>query len=180
MNHKSNGKASRKKINLVDAVIAVVFLMSLAVTIYLTVTLAFSDGDGSSGSGMPVEYSLTVNNIDAERYGITLNEQTGIAECDFLKIGDTLYTDDAKSIGKLVSIRYEVATGSTGKTDNDGSLIYAEYPGRVNLILTVRGELSGDALEIGDLKLRVGKTISFHTSGYNADAKIMSVDTEVE
>ena len=181
MNHRSNIKTSRKRINPVDAVIAIMFLLSLAAAIYLTVTLVFSGKNGGDASGAPVEYSLTVENVDAERYGITLNEQTGIAECDFLKIGDKLYTDgDVQEIGKLVSIRYEVATGSTGKTDNDGTLIYAEYPGRVNLILTVRGELTGDTLSIGDLKLRVGKEVSFHTSGYNADGKIVSVDTEVE
>ena len=180
MNQKSGVKKSRKRLNPVDAVIAIVFLLSLAVTVYLTVSLAFSKDDGKEGTDIPVEYSLMIENVNTERYGITLNEQTQIAECDFLKIGDTLYTDGGENIGKVVSIRYEVATASTGKTDSDGALIYAELPGRVNLILTVRGKLTDESLQIGALDLRVGKQISFHTSVYNADAKIISVNTEVE
>ena len=50
----------------------------------------------------------------------------------------------------------------------------------MNLILTVRGKLTDESLQIGALDLRVGKQISFHTSVYNADAKIRSVNTEVE
>lgn len=180
MNQKNSVKKTRKRLNPVDAVIAIVFLLSLAVTVYLTVSLAFSKDDGKEGTDVPVEYSLMIENVNVERYGILLNEQTQMAECDFLKIGDTLYFDDAQSIGKIVSIKYEVATQSTGKTDSDGALIYAELPGRVNLILTVRGKLTDDSLQIGDLDLRVGKQIAFHTSDYNTDAKIVSVNTEVE
>ncbi len=180
MNRKPNQKTSKRRINAVDAVIAIVFLLSLAASVYLTLSLTLANGE-SEGSGAPVEYSLVVENVDAARYGITLSEQTGSAECDFLKIGDRLFIgEDAKAIGKLVSIRYEPATGSTGQTDDNGTLIYAEYPGRVNLILTVRAELSGKSLQIGDLQLRVGKEISFHTAEYTASGKILSVDTEVE
>lgn len=180
MNQKPKIKKSRKRINPVDAVIAIVFLLSLAATVYLTVSLAFSKDDGGEGNDVPVEYSLMIENVNTERYGIVLNEQTQIAECDFLKIGDTLYLDGSNAIGKIVSIRYEVATESTGKTDSDGALIYAELPGRVNLILTVRGKLADDTLRIGALDLRVGKQVPFHTPGYNAEAEIVSVNTEVE
>ena len=180
MNQNNSVKKTRKRLNPVDAVIAIVFLLSLAVTVYLTVSLAFSKDDGNDGTDIPVEYSLMIENVNIERYGIVLNEQTQMAECDFLKIGDTLYFDDAQNIGKVVSIKYEVATQSTGQTDSEGALIYAELPGRVNLILTVRGKLTDDSLRIGDLDLRVGKQIALHTSGYNTDAKIVSVNTEVE
>lgn len=181
MSHKSDIKSKRRRINPVDAVIAVIFLLSLAAMIYLTVTLAFADDGAADGSGTPVEYRLSIDNVDAERFGITLNEQAGTAECDFLKIGDTLYNEEGSTvIGKLTSIQYEVATGSTEISDAEGNLIYAEYPGRINLILTVRGELSEDSLAVGDLEIRVGKPISFHTSQYCAEAEILAVNTEVE
>ncbi len=181
MNHKSDVKSTKKRINSVDAVIAVVFLLSLAAMIYFAVTLAFSEEGSAMGGGDSVEYRIAIENVDAKRFGITLNEQLGTAECDFLKIGDTLYSDEnAKVLGKLVSIHYEISTASTGKSDGEGNLVYAELPGSVDLILTVRGELSKDSLTVGDLDLRIGKCISFHTSGYCADAEILSINTEVE
>ncbi len=181
MSNKSNTRSSGRKINPVDAVIAIVFLLSVVATVYLTVSLVFSDQQNDGGSGTPVEYRLSIENVDVERYGITLNEQAGTAECDFLKIGDTIYSDDgADVIGKLVSIQYESSTGSTGMSDGDGNLVYAEYPGKIDLILTVRAELSDDTLTVGELSLRIGKQISFHSASYFASAEIISVDTEVE
>lgn len=181
MSYKSNTGSSKRKINPVDAVIAIVFLLALAATVYLTVSLAFADPNADDGTGSPVEYRMCVKSVDVERYGITLNEQAGTVECDFLKIGDTLYSDDGTAvIGKLASIQYEPSTASTGISDEEGNLIYAECPGKVDLILTVRGELAEDALTVGDLKLRIGKLISFHTASYFAEGEILSINTEVE
>lgn len=181
MSIKSNTRSYKRKINPVDAVIAIVFLLSLAATVYLTVTLAFADQSAGAEAGKPVEYRISVEYVDVERYGITLNEQAGTAECNFLKIGDTVYSDDGSDvIGKLVSIQYEPSTASTGLSDDEGKLVYAECPGRVDLILTIRSEQSGDTLTVGGEDLRIGKQISFHTEGYFAKAEILSINTEVE
>lgn len=176
MSEKSQVK-SAKKINLVDAVIAVVFMLALVAAIYLTVTIAFSDGIPGDEVRKQVEYRLCIENIEAERFGITLDDQTGAAKCDFLQIGDVLYSEDGSTqIGKISSIQYEIATGSTGMTDSEGNLIYAEYPGRINLILIVRGELDSGTTE----SVRVGEPLSFHTPDYTASAKVLAVDTEVK
>lgn len=180
MNHKAEIKSSKKKLNPVDAIIAIVFLLALAATVYLTVTIAFSDAS-SGDSGTAVEYRLKIENVDIERFGITLDEPTATAECSFLQLGDTLYTSDGSDvIGKLSAIQYEMTTASTGKSDSEGNLIYAECPGRVNLILTVRGEISDQTLNIGNLSIRIGGEITFHTPDYFATATVLSVDTEVE
>lgn len=182
MNHNSDHKSSKKKINPVDAVIAIIFVLALVAAVYLTVTIAF-DEDASSvdSSQTQVEYRLCVANVDVERFGITLDEQTGTAKCDFLQIGDLLYSADGSiQIGKLSSIQYEITTGSTGVTDSEGNLIYAEYPGRVNLILTVRGESEMNSVSMGDQSIRVGGEISFHTPDYTATAEVLSVETEVK
>ncbi len=182
MNRKSEIKNSKKRLNPVDAVIAVVFLLSLAAMVYFALNLAFTDnGSKADGSGTPVEYRLTIENIDAERLGIVLDEESGTAECDFLKIGDLLYNPSGSAtIGKLAAIRYEAAVGSTGKSDGEGNLIYAEYPGRINLILTVRAELPEDTLSVGGMDIRIGKQMEFHTASYYATARIVAVETEVD
>ncbi len=175
MNHKSELK-SKKRINPVDAVIAVVFMLSLVAAIYLTVTIAFSDDPSKVESQAQMEYRLCIENVEVERFGITLDDQTGTAKCNFLQIGDILYDSEGEPIGKLSSIQYVVTTGSTGVTDSDGNLVYAEYPGRVNLILTVRGE----AEKIQSSAIFVGGEFSFHTTDYTATAKVLSVDKEVQ
>jgi hypothetical protein len=176
MSGKSELK-SVKKINLVDAIIAVVFMLALVAAIYLTVTIAFSDDIPGNEVQKQVEYRLCIENVDIERFGISLDDQTGAAKCDFLQIGDVLYSEDgSEQIGKISSIQYENATGSTGVTDSEGNLIYAEYPGRVNLILIVRGELDSDTTDA----VRVGGLLSFHTPDYTANAKVLAVDTEVK
>lgn len=182
MNRKAELKSPKRKINPVDAVIGVVFLLALVSVIYLIVSIGLSDQTASgSEAGVMIEYRLQIEDIAVDRFNIALDETTGTAECDFLKIGDSLYNADGSAvIGKLTAVQYEATTGSTGKTDSEGNLIYAEYPGRVDLILTVRGELSDDSLTVGGESVRVGKQIDFHTSTYHAVAEVVSVDTEVE
>ena len=175
MNHRTEIK-SKKRINPVDAVIAVIFMLSLIAAVYLTVTIAFADDQAKSQAQTQMEYRLCVENVEIERFGIALDERTGTAKCDFLQIGDILYSEEGEQIGKLSSIQYVVATGSTGVTDSDGNLIYAECPGRVNLVLNVRVE--SDQAESS--MLRVGGEFSFHTPDYTATAKVLSVDTEVQ
>lgn len=176
MNQKTEHK-SKKRINPVDAVIAVVFLLALVSAIYLTVTIAFADDASATENKTQIEYRLCIENVEVERFGLQLDDQSGTAKCDFLQIGDVLYSADGSTqMGKISSIQYEVTTGSTGVTDSEGNLIYAEYPGRVNLILTVRGEAEQSVTAL----IRVGGELPFHTSDYTATAQVLSVDTEVQ
>ena len=168
---------SKKRINLVDAVIAVIFMLALVVATYLTVSIAFADETSDNEVKTQVEYRLRIENVEVERFGISLDHQSGTAKCDFLQIGDVLYNaGDNEQIGKLTSLQYENATGSTGVTDSEGNLVYADYPGRVNLILIVRYESVSDA----SLPVRVGRDLSFHTVDYTATAKVLSVESEVK
>lgn len=182
MNQKAINQSPRRKINTVDAIIGIIFLLALVTMVYLLISVVFSDNQKTEdGAGIAVEYRVQIPNVDVERFGIALDEASGAMECSFLQIGDILYTEDGSdSLGKLTAIQYEVSTASTGYTDSEGNLIYAECPGRVNLILTVRGELSDDTLTVGGVPIRVGGELPFHTPAYHAAAKILSVETEVE
>lgn len=179
---KTKFKSRLKRINPVDAVIAIIFLVSLITMAYLFVGVVLSDGDaGQDVSVKPVEFRVVISNVNTERLGIVTDEISGTAECDFLKIGDVVYNQDGTAqLGKLVSIDYRVSTASTGYSDSEGNLIYAECPGQIDLILTVRGEEKENTRTIGGQSIRVGAELEFHTHSYFAKGKIVSMDREVQ
>ena len=183
---KDNGKRKIKsrirKINPVDAVIAVIFLLSLAVMIYLFVGVVLSENESGKDESMkPVEYRVVIPNVSVERFGLTTNESNGTVECDFLKIGDAVYDQQGTvKLGELVAIGYTVSTASTGHTDSEGNLIYAECPGQIDLILTVRGAEKENTLTIGGKAIRVGAELEFHTPSYFAKGKIVAINREVQ
>ena len=175
-------KSRLKRINPVDAVIAIIFLVSLITMAYLFVGVVLSEGDDNQDASVkPMEFRVVISNLSTERFGIVTDEISGTAECDFLKIGDVVYNQDGSAqLGKLVAIGYKVSTASTGYTDSEGNLIYAECPGQIDLILTVRGEEKENKLTVGGQPIRVGAELEFHTHSYFAKGKIVSIDREVQ
>ena len=183
---KDNGKmklrSRLRRINPVDAVIAIVFLLSLAAMAYLFIGVVLSESEsGKDDSLRPVEYRVVIPNVSIDRFGLSADEISGTVECDFLKIGDTVYSQaGASKLGELVAIGYEVSTASTGHTDSEGNLIYAECPGQIDLILTIRGEEKENTLTVGGESVRVGAELEFHTPSYFACGKVISIDREVQ
>lgn len=179
---KVKSKSRLRKINPVDAVIAIVFLLSLMAMVYLFTGVVFSESETSEETSVTeVEYRLMIPNVNIDRFELTVDEVSGTVECSFLKIGDVLYNSNgSEQLGELVSIQYEVSTASTGHTDSEGNLIYAECPRQIDLILTVRGKQNVNTLTIGGEAIRVGKELEFHTPSYYAVANIVSIDREVE
>lgn len=183
---KDNGKMKLKsrlrKINPLDAVIAIVFLLSLATMAYLFVGVVLAESEsGKDDSLRPVEYRVVIPGVSVDRFGLSADEVSGTVECDFLKIGDTVYNSQGTAkLGELVAIGYEVTTASTGYTDSEGNLIYAECPGQIDLILTIRGDEKENTLTVGSESVRVGAELEFHTPSYFASGKIISIDREVQ
>ena len=179
---KTKFKSRIKRINPVDAVIAIIFLVSLITMGYLFVGVVLSDGEANRDDSLkPVEFRVVIPNVSVERFGIVTDELSGTVECDFLKIGDAVYNQEGSvQLGELVSIGYTVSTASTGYTDSEGNLIYAECPGQIDLILTVRGKEKENTLTVGGEAIRVGAMLEFHTPSYFAEGKIVSIDREVE
>ncbi len=183
---KDNGKLKLKsrlrKLNPVDAVIAIIFLFSLVAMVYLFTGVVFSESDaGEDTSLKPVEYRVVIPHVSIDRFGLVIDEIGGTVECDFLKIGDTVYNQQGTAkLGEVVAIGYEASTASTGHTDSEGNLIYAECPGQIDLILTVRGEEKENTLTVGGESIRVGAELEFHTPSYFATGKIVAIDREVQ
>lgn len=183
---KENGKmkfrSRLRKINPVDVVIAIIFILSIVAMVYLFTGVVFSERENSQDSSViPVEYRVVISDVNIDRFGMVPDEITGTVECDFLKIGDILYNyDGSAQLGKVVAISYEKSTAPTGYTDSAGNLVYAECPRYINLILTVRGEENVNTMTVGGEAIRVGKDLVFHTPSYYAKGEVIAVSREVQ
>lgn len=179
--NRSQPKVKRKKISPVDIVIAVIFLIALVSMIYLMVALFTDNGGADAKDGVAADCRLRIENIDAERFAITVNEVTGGVECAFLKAGDEVYDPQSgEAIGRITAVAYEKATAATGEVDEEGNLVYAEYPGHIDLILTLRTELdSEERYTVGGLDLQLGENIALRTASYEASALVEDLETGV-
>lgn len=179
--NRSQTKIKRRKISPVDIVIAVIFIVALLSMIYLAVTLFTDDGNSSVNAGVSADCTLKIENVDIERYGITLNEVTGSVECAFLQAGDQVYDPQSgEAVGRITAVTYELATASSGEVDEEGNLIYVEYPGYVNLILTLRTEFASEQdRTVGSLGLQLGRTIHLQTASYEAAAEVIGMEMGV-
>lgn len=168
-----------KKFSPIDVVIAVIFLVALFSMAYLIITLVTDDGSAAKTEGVAADCQLVIENVDTERFGITINEVTGAVECEFLQVDDQVYDPQSgEAIGKITAIAYEKAAATSGEVDEEGNLIYVEYPGHVDLILTLRTELSSaQNYSVGSLQLRIGQNIHLRTASYEATAWVEDVET---
>lgn len=179
--NQSEIKSKRKKISPVDVVIAVIFLVALLSMIYLLVVLLGDNESIDEREGVTADCQLIVESVDIERFGITLNEVNESIECAFLQAGDQVYDPQSgEVIGRITAITYEIATVATGEVDEEGNLIYAEYPGHINLVLTVRTELESETdWTAGSVSMQVGKEITLRTASYEATALVAGMETGV-
>lgn len=179
--NRSEIKTKKRRISPVDIVIAVIFLIALLSMIYLTVTLLSDDRSANTGAGIAADCRLRIKQIEVERFGITLNEVTGGVEAAFLNAGDQVYDPESgESIGRVTAVTYEIATAPTGEVDEEGNLIYAEYPGYIDLIVTVRTELASETdRTVGSLNLQLGRELKLRTASYEADALVVGMETGV-
>lgn len=179
--NQSEIKSKRKKISPVDIVIAVIFLVALLSMIYLLVVLLGDDKSSDTNEGVAADCRLIVENVDIERFSITLNEVNESIECSFLKAGDQVYDPlSGELIGRITAITYEISTEATGMADEEGNLIYAEYPGHIDLVLTVRTELESETeWTAGGVNMQVGKEITLRTASYEATALVAGMETGV-
>lgn len=178
--NRTENKSKRKKISVVDIVIAVIFLAALVAMIYLMVAL-LTDESADDADGVQADCLLRIEQVDTERFGITLNEVTGGAECAFLKAGDQVYDPESgEAIGRITAVTYEISTASSGEIDEEGNLVYIEYPGCVDLIITVRTEVASEQdRTVGSLNLRLGSEIDLRTATYEAAATVVGMETGV-
>ncbi len=166
--------------NFVDWILILVALVFAGVFVYFAF---FSELDlfGAKDEKVSVQYTVRIENVNADMLGISIADNKGTLNCDFIDAKDRVYDcKSGKAIGRVTSVKYERSLEPTGAVNQSGELVYAEYPGHIDIIITVSGSgsISDGIYNINDYELRVGSDIEFRTEGYTAVGKCMSVKGE--
>ncbi len=184
MKSEENVKQNKRKLNVIDIVIIIIASCGvLAVIIFAFMMLRGSSGDSngegdSKDAGGAYEYVIMVPKINTDLYSITKGADY-VVGCPSLQVGDTVYErESGKSIGEIISITYREHREPTNRYGTNGELIYADYVGYIDLIITVEAEPDGDlgVLEVNGCELRAGADLKFRTYGFYGDGSIISVD----
>lgn len=166
-----NAKINKKKPNVVDVIVVSVIICGLAAIVFFGVMMlkdgfSFFKEDGDEQPN--VEYTFRMSEVDVSLYSITKGADN-IVGCPSLQVGDTVYDQlSGKALGQISAIYYEECKASTGMTDENGNLIYSDYPGYVDLIITVQAvsEKDGGVCSVDGYEVRIGNELRFRTYGF--------------
>lgn len=175
---RSTKKHSGRRMNFVDWVLILIVIACVGAFVYFAF---FSELDlfGTKEEKASIQYTVKIENVNAKMLGINVSDSKGALNCDFIDTKDRVY--DCKTgelIGRVISVEYEKSLEPTGAVDEHGNLIYDQYPGYIDIIITVSagGSISDDGIySINGYELRVGADIEFRTEGYTATGKCISV-----
>lgn len=171
-------KHSGRRMNFIDWLLVLIALVCVGIFVYFAFFSEFGLF-GSKEEKVSVQYTVKIENVNAEMLGISAEGEKGTLNCDFIDTKDRVY--DCKTgnlIGRVTSVKYEKAYELTGALDEDGDLVYAPYVGYIDIIITVSasGSISDDGIySINDYEIRVGSEIEFRTEGYTAVGKCTGV-----
>ena len=174
---RSAKKHSGRKMNFIDWLLVLIALACAGTFVYFAFFSELELFD-SKDEKVSVQYTVKIENVNAELLGISVEGDKGTLNCDFIDTKDKVY--DCKtgtSIGRVTSVKYERSYKATGVLDEYGDLIYAPYPGHIDIIITVSssGSISDGIYSINGYEIRVGSEIEFRTEGYTAVGKCTAV-----
>ena len=175
---RSAKRHSGRRMNFIDWLLVLIVLACVGAFVYFAF---FSELDlfGTKEEKVSVQYTVKIENVNAEMLGISIDGNSGALNCDFIDTKDRVY--DCKTgtlIGRVTSVKYEQSYKATGALDEYGDLVYAPYVGYIDIIITVSssGSFSADGIySIDGYEIRVGSEIDFRTEGYTAVGKCTGV-----
>ena len=178
VNARSTKKRGGRRMNFVDWLLVLIALACIGAFVYFAF---FSELDifGTKEEKASVQYTVKIENVNADMLGVSLNGEKGELNCDFIDTKDKVY--DCKTgnlIGRVTSVRYERSLEFTGELDEHGSPVYAPYADYIDIIITISasGSISDERVySINGYEIRVGADIEFRTEGYTAIGKCTSV-----
>ena len=87
------------------------------------------------------------------------------------------FEQNSKEIGKVVSVEYEPYMESTGEVNESGELIYCEYPGYINILITVQttAEKLDHGYTVSGMDLLSNSRIEFRTQTYVGVGNIVKI-----
>ncbi len=168
---------TKKRLTFIDIVLILAVLGLAAFVVY---SVFFADETSSGDDAVTIEYQIKVEKIRYADFGITLLDDNKIS-CEFLLTDETVYAG-SKEIGKVLAVEYEPYFESTGEVNESGELIYCEYPGYINLLITVqtKAEKTDAAYSVSGVSLLANKEISFRTRTFCQNAEIVKITEKGE
>ena len=170
---------TKRKFTFIDIILVLAILGLAGFVIY---GVFFADQNVQGEKAVEVEYQIKVEKIRYEDYEIELLSDGKITS-DFLLKNETVYlASNSKEIGKVVSVEYEPYTQSTGEVNELGELIYSEYPGYINILITVQtnAENTQNGYSVSGVDLLMGSEIEFRTQTYFGVANITKISGKGE
>ena len=170
-----SGKVTKgkNKFTFVDIVLIAAILVVAALIVY---NVFIADGDASAKDSVEVEYKVLIEKVKADKYLLEITD-AGKLKRSFLEDGEKVYlTENSAVIGEIVSVTAEPYKESTGQVNSNGELIYSEYPGYFNLIITVKAKAvdTSNGFEVSGIRILSNEEIGFRTATYIGEGRIVS------
>jgi len=165
---------TKKRLTFIDIVLILAVLGLVGFVVY---SVFFADNTVSQDKAVTVEYQIKVEKLRYEDFGIVLLEDNKI-KSDFLLKDEIVYAHTTnKEIGKILSVEYEPYIESTGEVNESGELIYCEYPGYINLLITVqtKAEKTESSYSVMGVSLLSNQEIEFRTRTFCKNATIVKI-----
>jgi len=170
---------TKKRLTFIDIILVLAILGLAAFAIFEVIN---ADQHIPKDKAEQIEYVIEIEKVRYADFNILLTEENKI-KSDFLLKNETVYLEqNSKEIGKIVSVEYEPYMESTGEVNESGELIYCEYPGYINILITVQtsAEKTDYGYTVSGIDLLSNSDISFRTQTYCGDGKIVSVSRKTE
>ncbi len=156
----------KRRFNFVDVLLIIIILSISASLIYVFVS-PYTNQLINNASTTTIEYRVLVEGVD-DQIKYVINEGDKITE-----------TNSLLSIGNIVSVEYS-DTEYVG-VDGEGNSVLGIYPGKKDILLTVRAEASNSkgTYSIGSYTVAAGKMIDFRVPGFISSGNCISIKEAV-
>ena len=179
-NKESTAARAENKLGAVDIIVIVIVVAGILAAVCFGVALLSGGMDflhGGASKKANIEYRIRIDNVDTNVFAFAKGADNSLGST-FLQVGDTVYDrESGKAIGTLADMTYEDSRAPTGVLGTNGSMIYAETLGLIDVTLTVEAASSSSEApySVNGFDVKVGDTLAFRTYGYYAEGIIISV-----
>lgn len=162
MKFSKNGKLFGK-ISIIDLLVIIVAVLMLKV-VYDKYNYAVNPSETQNVMQQKFEYVVKIRGISS-------------TTIDMLKIEDEVYDKTSSTmIGKIADIKYENAKYEF--EGNDGKIYIKEYPGKVDVILTIKTDgtiKDGEYLANGLIRVLIGENKVIKTKYVQVEANVIDI-----
>ena len=182
---ESGAPHAENRLGAVDIIVIVIVAAGIFAAVYFGLSLLSGGIDFSHGRTQKkanIEYRIRIDDVDTEVFAFIKGADNALGST-FLQVGDAVYDiESGKEIGKLTAMEYEDSRAPTGVLGTDGSMIYAERFGFIDVTLTVEAAASSSnpPYSVNGYELKAGDTLAFRTYGYYAEGTIISIEPAAE